>query len=427
VSDVEFTAPSRPFSAQLSLPGDKSMSHRALVLAAMAHGRSSIAGLGPGDDVEATAAALARLGVTVGPDGVDSPGILGWTAPNEPLDARNSGTTIRLLTGALCGRPFPTTLVGDDSLMRRPMSRLVAPLGALGASIEVAPAGTAPVVVHGGSLRGANVVLPIPSAQVRTAVALAALQAEGPTTVDSPPGFRDHTERWLASLGLGRWTTSTAFHIEPGPVPPLSLSLPGDPSSAAFLAAAAALTSGSDVLLRGISLNPGRTGFFDVLEMMGAVVVRSVTGAVHGDPVGDVTVRAASLRGVRIRAPLTVRALDEVPLIAVLAGVATGETEVRDAAELTAKESDRVAATVAMIRALGGSAEARADGLTVAGLGTRYPGGTVEAGGDHRIAMAAAVAAAACEESVTIRGFEAVNVSWPGFRSTLEDVWSSSP
>jgi 3-phosphoshikimate 1-carboxyvinyltransferase len=424
--DVQFSPPTRPFSADATLPGDKSMSHRALLLAAMAHGASPLRGLGPGRDVEATVGALRHLGVTVEPDGVESPGVLGWTVPETTLDAGNSGTTLRLLAGALAGRPFRVALVGDDSLMRRPMRRLVGPLAALGASVTVGDAGTPPVVVQGGALRGASVVLPMASAQVRTAVSLAALQAEGATTVDSPPGFRDHTERWLASLGLGRWVSSTSFRIEPGPVPPVAYNLPGDTSSASYLAAAAALSAGSDVLLRGITLNPGRTGFFDVLEMMGAIVVRAVTGAVHGDPTGDVTVRAASLRGVHIRAPLTVRAMDELPLIAVLAGAASGETEIRDASELAAKESDRIAATVAMVRALGGSAEPRDDGFVVTGLGARYPGGVVDAAGDHRIAMAAAVAATFSESPVTIRGFEAVDVSWPAFREELEGVWSSS-
>jgi 3-phosphoshikimate 1-carboxyvinyltransferase len=402
------------------------MSHRALLLAGMAHGRSSLHGLGPGRDIEATAAGLRSLGVTVSDEVVDSPGVTAWTAPSRTLDAGNSGTTLRLLAGALAGRPFRVTLVGDESLMRRPMRRLVEPLGALGAAVTVGDEGTPPVVVQGGALRGSAVKLPIPSAQVRTAVALAALQAEGATTVDSPPGFRDHTERWLAGFGLGRWVTSTQFRVEPGPVPPVAYALPGDPSSAAYVAAAAALSAGSDVHLRDISLNPGRTGFFDVLEMMGAIVVRSVTGGVHGDPVGDVTVRAASLRGVRLRGSLTARTIDELPLVAALAGAAGGETEVRDAAELTVKESDRIRAVVAMIRALGGSAEPYEDGFVVAGLEGRYRGGTVDAAGDHRIAMAAAVAATFSEQPVTVRGFEVVDVSWPGFRDALEAVWSSS-
>lgn len=425
VPEVQIDPPTPPFGAQMTVPGDKSMSHRALLLAGMAHGRSTLGGLGPGDDVAATAASLTRLGIEVGAGGVDSPGVAAWNAPDGPLDARNSGTTMRLLAGALAGRPFTTTLVGDESLMRRPMRRLVDPLAVLGASVEVSDAGTAPLIVHGGALRGGGVVLSLPSAQVRTAVALAALQAEGATTVDSPPGFRDHTERWLASLGLGRWISSTAFRVEPGPVPPISCTLPGDPSSAACLAAAAALAPGSSVHLRDVSLNPGRAGFFDVLGMMGAVVVRSVTTAAHGDPVGDLTVHGAGLRGVHVRAPLTVRALDELPLVAVLAGVAEGDTEVRDASELAAKESDRIAATVNMIRSLGGSAEAHDDGFVVRGLAKRYPGGIVDAAGDHRIAMAAAVAATACEGAVRIRGFEAVDVSWPGFREALETLWSS--
>jgi len=426
VVQVALTGPDAPFSGELSLPGDKSMSHRALLLAGMAHGTSRIVGRGPGTDVAATEQALTLLGVHVGDPVVTSPGVADWSEPPVPIDAGNSGTTLRLLAGALAARPYTTTLVGDESLMRRPMRRLVDPLGALGARITVADDGTAPVTVAGTSLRGATVRLGLASAQLRTAVALAALQAEGPSEIDSPPGFRDHTERWLAGLGLGRWISSTAFRVEPGPVPPTEFRLPGDPSSAAYPAAAAALVPGASVHLVGVSLNPGRTGFFDVLEEMGASVVRTVTGAVHGDPIGDVTVRGAALRGVHVRGVRSVRALDELPLIAVLAAAASGETRIRDAAELAAKESDRIAATVALIRALGGDADPTEDGMVIAGS-ARYRGGMVDAAGDHRIAMAAAVAATAADGPVTIAGFDAVDVSWPGFRTTLEGLWSSSP
>lgn len=425
VARTEVSGPAGAFSAEVTLPGDKSMSHRALVLAGMARGRSTVVHRGPGSDVAATERALGSLGVEAGDPLVESPGVDRWTAPSGPIDAGNSGTTMRMLAGAVAALRFTTTLVGDRSLMRRPMRRLVEPLGVLGASVAVSPAGTAPVTVTGAALRGGKVTLPLPSAQLRTAVALAALQAEGATEIDSPPGFRDHTERWLAALGLGRWISATAFRVEPGPVPTAEYPIPGDSSSAAYLAAAAALTPGAVVHLAGITLNPGRTGFLDVLEEMGASVVRTVNGAVHGDPVGDVTVRGAHLRGVQVRGIRSVRALDELPLVAVLAGVAEGETHIRDAAELGAKESDRIASTVALVRALGGEADPAPDGMVIGGS-ARYRGGTVDAAGDHRIAMAAAVASAAADRPVAIEGFEAVASSWPGFLEALEGLWSSS-
>ncbi|MFH1330331.1 MAG: 3-phosphoshikimate 1-carboxyvinyltransferase [Actinomycetota bacterium] len=417
-----FRLPPGPFCAEPTVPGDKSLSHRALLLAGMASGVSRVANLGPGGDVAATAAVLRSLGVEVGSDSVRSPGVEAWTAPDGPLDTGNSATTMRLLAGALAARPFATTLVGDASLMTRPMARLVGPLGALGADIRVGPEGCPPVTVCPGVLHGTTVDIPVASAQVRSAVALAALQAEGPTLITSPPGFRDHTERWLEAMGLGRRLTESRFEVLPGPVPPAAYDLPGDLSAAAFLLAAAALRPGAEITLRRVTLNPGRTGFLDVLEAMGALVSRSATGLIHGDPVGDVTLTGAELRGVRVGSAVAVRGLDELPLVAVLGAAATGETVVEGAVELRAKESDRVAAAVRLVRSLGGAAEERPDGFAVQG-GSGMRAGLVDAGGDHRIAMAAAVAAVTGAE-VTVAGFEAVAVSWPGFAEALEGLWS---
>jgi 3-phosphoshikimate 1-carboxyvinyltransferase len=265
--------------------------------------------------------------------------------------------------------------------------------------------------------------IPRPSAQVRTCAALAALQAEGHSVIDSPPGFRDHTERWLEAMGLGRRLSDTRFEVLPGPVPPERYHLPGDLSAAAFLLAVAALRPGSEVTVREVTLNPGRTGFLDVLEAMGAGVRRTTTTSIHGDPAGEVTVTGDRLTGTRVSGQLAIRALDELPLVAVLAAAATGETIVTGAAELRVKESDRIAAAVRLVRALGGDADETPDGFIVAG-GGRLRGGMVAAGGDHRIAMAAAVAAAATEGEVVVDGFEVVRVSWPGFGEALEALWS---
>lgn len=424
MADRELTGPSAPFRASVQPPGDKSLSHRALILAAMASGTSRVTGLGPGLDVASTAAAVQRLGVAVEGDIVRSPGVEGWVASEVPIDCGNSGTTMRLLTGALAGRPFTTTLVGDESLSRRPMERVALPLRALGATVETAHDGTAPVRVTGGRLRGTELGIAIPTAQVRSAFELAAIQAEGASAIESPPGFRDHTERILESFGLGVRSTVTRFDVHPGSVPASEYSIPGDTSSAAFLWAAAAMIPGAVVSTPRVSLNPGRLGFLAVLERMGANLEAAVTGSFHGDPIGDVTVTGGHLVGTEVTGDLAAAAIDELPLVAVLGTCAEGITTVRDAAELRSKESDRIEATVALIRALGGGAESSSDGFSVVGAGFLDPG-VVEARGDHRIAMAGAVAATIVNGTVTIRGAQAADVSWPGFFPTLEDVWSS--
>ncbi len=417
--------PLRPFSATVRVPGDKSLSHRALLFAAMAGGTSRVSGLGPGADVASTSAILRKLGVEIGGERVDSPGVEQWRASPDPLDCGNSGTTMRLLAGALSGRPFRSTLDGDASLRSRPMRRLVAPLGELGARVEVSSDGTPPLVVGGGDLYGARVEIPLATAQVRSAVALAALQAEGPTTIVSPPGYRDHTERWLSTLGRGTSTAPTEFRVEPGAIPAAEYEIPGDTSSAAYLWAAAATVPGSRVTTPEISLNAGRLGFLEVLERMGATVTAEVTGDIYGDPIGSVTVVGGELRATEVSGSLVTATIDELPLVAVLGTYAEGVTVVRDAAELREKESDRVESTVEMIRMLGGAAEPAADGFSVLGVGF-VEAGAVTSAGDHRLAMAAAVAAAGARGPVTIDGAEAVAVSWPEFFDDLEFMWSSS-
>jgi 3-phosphoshikimate 1-carboxyvinyltransferase len=409
------------FRADVDVPGDKSLSHRALLLAALADGTSLVANASGGLDVSATFRALGALGVTSGHT-IVSPGAEGWAAPDGPIDCGNSGTTMRLLAGAVAARPFVTVLVGDESLSRRPMRRLVGPLGLLGARIMVSPSGTPPVRIDGAPLTGAEVVIDVASAQVRTAVALAALQATGDTVIDSPPGFRDHTERWLEALGLAQRRSETRLEVSPAPVPPIEVTVPGDPSSAAFLWASAAITPGAVVRTRRVSLNPGRLGFLDALEAMGAAVERTQTGEVLGDPIGDVEVRQSALRAVTVSGPAAVATMDEAPLLAVVGAFAEGETIISGAAELRTKETDRISGTVDLVRALGGSAEATADGFVV--TGRPLTGGRADARGDHRLAMAAAVAASGgCR--VSVEGFASSAVSWPGFDRVLEQVWSS--
>jgi len=418
---MRFSGPESPFRGRLAVPGDKSLSHRALFLAGMARGESRLRGLGPGADVRSTISILRRLGVHLEGERLASAGVADWADPGGPLDAGNSATTMRLLAGAVAATGFTTTIVGDASLSQRPMRRLVEPLATLGAAVVVSTAGTAPLVVTGAPLRGAEVDLPLPSAQIRTAVALAALQAAGATMISSPPGYRDHTERWLEHLGLGE-RRARGFAIFPGPVPPLDLTLPGDPSSAAFLWVAAAICPGASVVTEEVSLNPGRVGVLDALRAMGAAVTATPTGEVMGDPVGEVRVAHRPLHGIHLDGMATLRALDELPAIAVAAAHADGPTVVAGAAELRVKETDRIETTVAMIRALGGQADPAADGFRVEPVA--LTGGRVDPAGDHRIAMAAAVAASA-GAPVDVEGFEIAAVSWPGFGAALEALWSS--
>ena len=417
------TNPGTRLRASVQVPGDKSLSHRALLFAAIAEGDSYISGLGPGDDVHSTIEALDQFGVIVDGEKIRSPGIAHWRVPTEPIDCGNSATAMRLLAGVLSTSPVKATLVGDSSLSARPMHRLVEPLTELGGNIDTSPEGTPPLKVGGATAaRGNSVTIDVASAQVRSAFELAALNASGPSMIDSPPGFRDHTERWLIAAGRGEWASATAFTVLPGKIVPARYEVPGDPSSAAYLWALAAIQPGGEVLTPTVSLNAGRLGFLQILEEMGAEVEALVTGEVGGDPVGDVKVTGRTLSAVDVAGDLVASALDEIPLVAVVGAYAQGITRVSDAAELRVKESDRIASTAAMIRALGGGIDLRRDGFEVVGTGF-LEGGVVETAHDHRIAMSAAIAAMRADGPVTIRDAEIASVSWPGFYETLEAMW----
>jgi 3-phosphoshikimate 1-carboxyvinyltransferase len=391
----------------------------------MAEGTSTIRRLATGRDVASSLEVVQHLGVDVEDGTIRSPGIARWQQPEAALDCGNSGTTMRLFSGAASGSSLTLTLVGDEFLMRRPMRRLVEPLEALGATVELADNGTAPVIITGRTPTvAADVDIPIASAQVRSAFTLGAVRASGESTITSPPGFRDHTERWFEAMGLGKKEGGSTFRIYPGDVPAYQYEIPGDPSSAAFLWASAAIVEGARVVTADVSLNPGRIGFLEILEAMGATVSGSVTGAILGDPVGSISVTGSGLRGTTVGGALAAAAIDELPLVAVVGSYAEGITKVLDAGELRAKESDRVESTVAMVNALGGGAQATKDGFEVLGLGW-LEGGTVESAGDHRIAMAGAVAATGATGPVTIAGADAAAVSWPRFFEALEALWSS--
>ena len=415
----------RPLRGTLRVPGDKGISHRALLFAAMAVGESRVTGLAGGDDVRRTRRALESLGVEVAVDGdtgavtVAGRGIESFAEPGDVVDCGNSGTSIRLLVGLLSGRPFLTVLTGDASLVTRPMRRVVEPLRAMGAHIDGRADGAlAPLAVRGGGLTGTAHTLAVASAQVKTAIVLAGLQADGVTTVTEPAPSRDHTERMLAALGapIAR-LDERAVQVTRGAPGPFALHVPGDPSSAAFWAVAAAITPGSELTIDGVNLNPTRIAFVDVLARMGAAVAIEHTGDELGEPVGSLHVRHGALRSTTIEGAEIPWLIDELPVLAVAAAFAEGVTEIRDAAELRVKESDRIATVAGMLGAMGIGVETSGDGLSV--RGGRPTPARFESHGDHRIAMSAAVAANAVEGESTIVDWRSTATSYPEFGDDL--------
>jgi len=414
----------RALRGRLRLPGDKSISHRGLLFAALATGRSTLTNLATGDDVAATRSALEALGVAIrGSESVtvNGGGLAAWREPEQPIDCANSGTTMRVLAGALAGRRFLSVLTGDASLRQRPMRRVTDPLRAMGAHVDGRDDGAfAPLVIRGGDLRGVRHELPVPSAQVKSALVLAGLQAEGTTEVVSHAPSRDHTERMLAALGVPIEVEPCHVKVRAGAPEPFTLDVPGDPSSAAFFVVAASITPGSDLTIEGLAVNPTRLAFVDALRRMGADIEIEAAGERCGEPVGDLRVRAAALHATTIGGDEIPNLQDEIPALAVAAAFAEGVTEVRDAAELAVKESNRIGALHQELSELGLAVEARSDGLVIRGGEPRAA--LLKSHGDHRIAMAAAVAANAIDGESTVRGWQAVSVSYPGFADDLAQV-----
>jgi len=415
----------RPIEASLRVPGDKSISHRALFLSALADGESRISGLLTGGDPQATRGALAALGVSVCGEGdsviVRGAGLCGFHRPARPIDCRRSGTTMRLLAGILAGHPFTSLLTGDDQLLRRPMARIIAPLERMGAKIE-SEGGRAPLAIHGTVLCGAEHRLSIASAQVKSALLLAGLTARGATTVHEPGPSRDHTERILRAMGADLCVEGPRITVSPASrLAPIDLRIPGDPSAAAFWLAGAAIVPGARLTVADVGVNPTRTGFLDVLQAMGASVEISNRRCESGEPVADVTVTGRELHGVTIEGETVVRMIDEFPILAVAGTQARGATVVRGAGELRVKESDRIASAVGALRSLGARIEDRPDGFTVEGP-TRLRGGEVDGGGDHRLVMALAIAGWIADGPVRIAGAERADDSYPGFFCVAEAV-----
>lgn len=412
----------RPLRGRIRVPGDKSISHRALVLGSLARGRSVVRGLSPGGDVGATAVAVRSLGARVGRGGSGEVTVTGGRLrePAAALEVGNSGTAARLLAGLVSAFPWLTVIQGDESVNARPMDRVVAPLRLMGAEVDGRDeARHCPIVVRGGALHGIDYTPPVASAQVKGAVLLAGLGAEGETVVREPLATRAHTEEMLADFGaeveVEAEGTGKVVRLRQSRIEPFSMEVPGDPSQAAFWVVAACTVPGSEVVVEDVYVGSARTGFLDVLSRMGA----SVEVRPHGDRLGDIVALYSSLHGTEVGGDEVPGLIDEIPVLAVAAALAEGTTVFRGAEELRLKESDRIESVVGALASIGARAEPLGDGLIVEGV-PRLGGGKVESKGDHRVAMSMAVAGLSSREPTEVGGFDAVSTSYPGFERDLE-------
>ncbi len=420
--------PARAISGALSVPGDKSISHRYAILAALAEGRSEIHNYSSAADCRTTLECLRRLGISVdiGKNSVaiHGKGLRGLKAPKKKLDAENSGTTMRLLAGVLAGQPFASRLTGDASLRRRPMRRVMEPLAQMGARIRARNAGFAPLEITGVPLQAIDYVLPVPSAQVKSAILLAGLFAAGETIVTEPVRTRDHTELALAEFGAGVRVSGANVRVTGGSrLDARQLAVPGDISSAVFFLAAALIFPGADLQITGCGLNPTRTAILDVLATMGAPISLMNVEMHHGELSGDISIRHAPLAGGVVAGPVVAQLIDELPMLAALGPFTEQGIEIRDARELRVKETDRIAALTENLRRMGAKVGEFADGLKVLGKSAgKLHGAKMDSHGDHRIAMACAVAALGAEGPSVIRDSGCAAVSFPNFFQTLDQL-----
>jgi len=428
-SQVFIASPGGSLCGEVRVPGDKSISHRAIMLGALAEGETVIDGFLDGEDALATLNAFRAMGVSIdGPDQgrvvVHGVGMHGLQPPQAPLDLGNAGTAMRLMAGLMAPQPFAVTLTGDQSLSRRPMNRVVEPLRVMGANIDTAPGGRPPLVIHGGArLRGINYSLPVASAQVQSCLLLAGLFAEGETITTVPGVVRDHTSRMLRGFGYpvsvcGDYNTTVAVKGG-GKLTPAHIVVPGDVSSAAFFMVAASIAPGSEIRLNHVGMNPTRCGVVEILTMMGADITVVNESLVGGEPVADLVVRPAQLKGIVIPPRLVPVAIDEFPVLFIAAACADGQTVLTGASELRVKESDRIQAMADGLQALGVDAQPLTDGMIVNGSGREgapaFAGGQINSHGDHRIAMAFAVAALRAQGDIRILDCANVATSFPDF------------
>lgn len=418
--------PSKGLRGTITIPGDKSISHRAVMLGSLAEGDTEITGFLYGDDCLNTVAAFRSMGIEIDVDDekiiVHGKGLYGLSAPIQEINVGNSGTTIRLISGILAGQSFDTVLTGDASICKRPMGRVIQPLSMMGAQITGQADNTlAPLSIRGSKLCGIRYQSPVASAQVKSAILLAGLYADGWTEVIEPSLSRNHTELMLKSFGAEIVCEGTAARVKAGAqLKAQAIQVPGDISSAAYLLVAASIIPGSEVTLCNVGLNPTRTGILDVLQAMGADITIQNQRVSGGECMGDITVRSASLHGTVIAGDLIPRLVDEIPVLAVAAACADGITEIRDAQELKVKESNRLETIAQGLRAFGVSLDVLEDGLRITGGKGLGAGAICKSFGDHRIAMSMAVAAMAAQGTTQIEDFEAVTVSWPTFWEDLQ-------
>ena len=421
--------PGGSLAGTVSVPGDKSLSHRALILGALAGGTSQVRGWLSAGDTQATLSCMRALGVTIDQHDdttltVHGRGLNGLQAPAAPLDCANAGTGMRLLAGVLAGQRFASILDGSEQLRRRPMGRITKPLRAMGANIE--DDGHAPLHIHPAQLHSHWYAMPVASAQVKSCLLLAGLFADGPVTVVEPGPARDHTERLLRAMGANVQIDGAAITLTPGAtLQPLDLRVPGDISSAAFVLVAALLCAGDEVRVSGAGINPTRTGILDILAQMGATITQENARDENGEPVADLVTRRAALHGVTVGGELIVRAIDEFPALMVAATQAEGETIVSEAAELRFKETDRIAVMAGELRKLGAVIEERPDGFAVSGP-QRLRGARVDGHDDHRVAMALAVAGLVADGETLIGDAGCVHDSFPGFVETLQTLGAAA-
>jgi 3-phosphoshikimate 1-carboxyvinyltransferase len=422
---IKSVSPARRLEGEIEIPGDKSISHRALMLGSIADGETSIGNLASSADVASTATCMQELGVKIETDGgstiVHGRGIAGLLPPEHSLDAGNSGTTMRILSGILVGQAFDSEIAGDDSLQKRPMARIIEPLSKMGARIEAVEQNYSPLKICGRELQGITHKMKIMSGQVKSALILAGLYASGTTKVIEPCATRDHTERMLEHLDANITYENNDILIERSKLKGSALQVPGDISSAAFWLAAGVLVPNSHLLIKNVGINPTRTGFIDVLREMGARIELRNERVHNLEKMADIEVQHSELHGVEISGDQIPRLIDELPLLAVVATRAEGQTRISDAAELRIKETDRIAAISENLLAMSANIESKDDGMTIE-KSTSLRGTKLEAFGDHRIAMAGAISALIAEGDSSIDGAEWVNVSYPNFFETLEAI-----
>jgi 3-phosphoshikimate 1-carboxyvinyltransferase len=418
--------PATHLRGQCRIPGDKSISHRALLFNAIANGEAQISNFLPGEDCQATLGCLRDLGVRV--EQLDAThltvhgrGLRGLQPAAAALNCIRSGTTMRLLMGLLAAMPFDTILSGDDQLLRRPMERVAVPLRQLGACVETSE-GRAPVRIQGSALHGGQIEISVASAQIKSALLLAGLQAQSPVTVIEPGPSRDHTERMLLAMGARVEQHGLRATIHPvSRLQSLSLEVPGDLSSAAFLLAAGLLTPNSEINLLDVGINPTRTGLLDVTRAMGAKIAIQQPRLEGGEPLANIHVSSSPLTAVEVSGETVVRMIDEFPIFAVLATQAQGITIVRDAAELRVKETDRIATTAEELNRLGADVTPTPDGFIIQGP-TPLRGGQADSHGDHRLAMALTIAGLAASEPLTVQNTQCIGDSFPGFEDLLRGI-----